>query len=153
MAGTAVARGGAGALIPSGPWSYPSPDHEPHRSFVIVDETSQSGLIAPGESAEVLSIKVDEGEVLRIAEVGFDALNPIALALATWEIRRSPVPVTGFRPRPTTVGSLRKPSQVYAWVEGPATVQVFVTNNSPGSYWRYFSRLVGYLYRPHEVKS
>lgn len=143
----------SGVLHPSGPWTLPSPEHVPHRGALLVDETARSGLIAAQAEDVVLEYEVREGLVLHIAEVGFDASNPIALSNATWKMMRNTVPVPGFKPRPTTVGTIRRPSKLDAWVEGPAKIQIIVTNNSPGSAWRYFARIAGHLFVPYGVKS
>lgn len=108
--------------------------------------------IAPAASAVLVTVNVPDTLRFRIAGIGFQSDDDIALGYLTWSIRLGPDPAPGYSQMLAAVGSVRQLSYLYVLVGSSQTVTVVATISplAPITY-RYICRLQGWYYSEKEI--
>lgn len=129
----------------------------PPRGATYVDKFFAVQSAVSGGTTRQLFIPTGElllvpaGRELRVARLGFGAMDPTALVYATYTINQNGNPLEGFTANTVAIGTLDVPGEVFLHVLGPSELTVFVTNGypSPGAIatFYYTARLVGWQYQ------
>jgi hypothetical protein len=118
----------------------------PPQGAYPVDQQADAA-IAPGASATLITVVVPQGSMLRVAGIGFDAFDPIALSYLTWSLLVAGQPDRAYTNQTAVIGSIRTLADIVFFVANQTTLTLVasVAAAAPVTY-TYAARLRGWFY-------
>jgi len=107
--------------------------------------------IAPGASANLITIPTPDATRLKIAGIGFGAMDDIATGYLSWSILLGPDQVQGYGSKLAAIGSIRQLAEISVVVGASQTLTVRATiaATAPITYL-YYARVRGWYYNEQE---
>lgn len=111
-------------------------------------ERSGAVTVVGGQTGEIIVFQLEQAQQLRIAEIGFSAMDAAGLVYASWAVLRDGAGLEGYNDIPVAIGTIDQPAQVDLQVPGPARITITVTNGltNAGVVQVYVARMRGWRF-------